>query len=185
MKTLNRYINETLTCLHSKHINEWKANNKNVSSIWEQYFVYKIDENEPTSRLKIISNACEGFKTHKNNVYVNGKRITLDPGGYYISDNFSPGIYNVLLPSLLENITNCFYMFYGCENLISVPFIDTSKVHNMYCMFKNCERLQNVPLFNTSKVKNMSLMFYGCNNLNEQTKQEWSQIYDFEKDDKK
>lgn len=183
MKTLNNYINETLNCSHSEHINEWKANTKNVSSINKQYFVYKIDENEPTTSLKIISNACEGFKTHKNNVYVNGKRVELDPGGYI--DKCGPGIYNVLLPSLVENITNCFYVFFDCKNLISVPFIDTSKVHNMYCMFKNCERLQNVPLFNTSKVKNMLCMFQGCNNLNKDTEREWSTVYDFEIHDKK
>lgn len=173
MKTLNNYINE------------WKANTKNVSSIGKQYFVYEIDKNEQTSSLKIISNACEGFKTHKNHVYVNGKRVTLDPGGYYISDNLSPGIYYVLLPSLLENITNCFYMFFGCANLVSVPFMDTSNSINMYCMFKSCKKLKNVPLFNTNKVKNMSAMFQGCDNLSEETKHKWSQVYDFKKQDMK
>lgn len=101
------------------------------------------------------------------------------------------------------------HMFEGCNNLTGVPSFDTSKVLNMYNMFRNCTNIETVPLFDTKKVKRMwgmfsgctnlkevplfhtnmymdySNMFYKCKNLSVETKQRWSKVYDFNKNDKK
>ena len=69
-----------------------------------------------------------------------------------------------------ENVENMKYMFYNCENIeiIDLSSIDTKKVTDMRYMFYNCKKLNNINLssFNTNKVKNMGWMFYQCNNLN-------------------
>ena len=64
-----------------------------------------------------------------------------------------------------SNVTNMSYMFSNCENLTSVPLLDTSKVTNMGSMFYYCSKLTSVPLLDTSKVTNMSYMFSNCENL--------------------
>lgn len=108
-----------------------------------------------------------------------------------------------------DKVNNMEYMFCGCENLISVPkFIttsvvnmkkmfcdckkiktipkfDTTNVQDMTLMFELCKRLESVPLFVINEETNLKNMFYNCNELNMKTKQEWSQIYDFDKHDKK
>ena len=57
------------------------------------------------------------------------------------------------------------YMFYGCNNLTTIPLLDTSKVTKMYGMFSNCRNLTTIPQLDTSKVTNMSDMFYSCSSL--------------------
>ena len=65
------------------------------------------------------------------------------------------------------NLTDCSYMFSGCENIKYIHFtnFNTSNVNNMSHMFCECESLNSLPdisKWNTSNVNNMSLMFYGC-----------------------
>ena len=59
-----------------------------------------------------------------------------------------------------SNVTNMSNMFSKCNNLQTIPLIDTSNVTNMSNMFSNCNNLQTIPLLNTSNVTNMSNMFY-------------------------
>ena len=75
-------------------------------------------------------------------------------------------------------------MFAFCTNIKEVPLFNTKNVENMNNMFINCYNIEDVPLFDTNKVKNMSNMFYKCHKLSERTKQEWSRIYDFKKQNK-
>lgn len=83
------------------------------------------------------------------------------------------------------NVKSMESMFSSCDNMISAPNFDTINVENMKQMFWGCKNLKEVPLFDTRKVKDMDNMFWGCNNLSEETKQEWSQVYDFEKHEMK
>lgn len=186
MKTLNNYINE------------WKANSNNVSFIETRYFIYRNDEK---GLIKIFDEDWIQHNNYKDKVYINRKHVQIDNQGW-TRNEYEPGIYYVSIKDI-DKVTNCLYMFYYCKQLVYVPLFDTSKVENMQCMFKYCSSLDNVQLFNTSNVKYMDEMFYGCENLisvplfdiskietmnymfihcknlNKQTKQEWSQVYDF------
>ena len=56
-------------------------------------------------------------------------------------------------------------MFYYCNNLESIPLIDTSNVTIMDSMFYYCNKLESIPQLITSKCTNMRSMFYYCTNL--------------------
>ena len=67
------------------------------------------------------------------------------------------------------NLTDCSYMFAGCENIVNINFISfiTKDVTNMKYMFYNCYKMKNINLysFQTTNVRDMSGMFKDCNNL--------------------
>ena len=169
MKTLNNYINE------------WKVNTTTLSSIQETpYFIYKVREK---STIRIFDDEFELLKKFKNKVYINGKHIEITHDGLTV-EKYEPGTYKVYIEDI-NDITDCTCMFQYCCELISVPFFDTSKVDSMEFMFKSCENLEKVPLLNTDKVDYMSDMFSDCYNLSDETKKEWSQIYDFTTDKRK
>lgn len=64
-----------------------------------------------------------------------------------------------------ENITNMGDMFANCNNLQTIPLLNTRKVTNMVSMFVGCTNLQTIPELNTSRVTNMAYMFQNCKNL--------------------
>lgn len=55
----------------------------------------------------------------------------------------------------LVGVTNMTCAFLYCNNLISVPWTDTSTVTNMHAMFDRCSSLTSVPLFDTSHVTSL------------------------------
>ena len=63
-----------------------------------------------------------------------------------------------------EGVTDMSNMFNSCNNLQTIPLIDTSKVGNMSYMFSNCG-IQTIPLLDTSNVSNAYNMFYYCGSL--------------------
>ena len=64
-----------------------------------------------------------------------------------------------------SNVIQMTYMFNNCTNLQTIPLLDTSNVIYMGSMFYKCPNLQTIPLLDTSNVINMSFMFYNCNSL--------------------
>ena len=60
------------------------------------------------------------------------------------------------------NIKDTSYMFYSCENLISIPELNTGNVTNMGYMFYYCTSLTTIPQLDTINVKNMTSMFNNC-----------------------
>ena len=66
-------------------------------------------------------------------------------------------------------ITNCVYMFCGCDKLSTIDFssFNSQNIKNMGYMFYNCEQLTNLDLssFNTRDVINMDNIFTGCEKL--------------------
>ena len=68
-----------------------------------------------------------------------------------------------------QNVTNMKYMFHRCKNLkeINLFSIVTRNVTDMHDMFSFCENLVNLDLtsFDTKNVINMDYMFYNCNKL--------------------
>ena len=78
------------------------------------------------------------------------------------------GEYNIKLKFSI-NLTDCSYMFAGCDNIIDINFISfkTKYVKSMKYMFYNCKKLTKLNLlsFDTGLVNDMSSMFSGCQNL--------------------
>lgn len=74
-----------------------------------------------------------------------------------------------------SGVTNMRYMFCYCENILTIPYIDTSNVTDMYYMFQGCSKLETIPSIDTSKVQTMYRMFsdtaisslpeFDCSNL--------------------
>lgn len=62
-------------------------------------------------------------------------------------------------------VSDMHYMFYNCQQLVSVQLFDTSSVTSMSFMFNSCSTLTSVPLFNTSSVTSMFSMFNRCSSL--------------------
>ena len=58
-------------------------------------------------------------------------------------------------------------MFSNCENLETIPYIDTSRVTNMGSMFSNCFKLKTIPQLDTSKVEDVRYMFGGCEEIDD------------------
>lgn len=65
------------------------------------------------------------------------------------------------------DVINMANMFSWCENLKTIPLLDTSNVTNMAGMFSFCSNLKTIPKINTAKVTDMSTMFSVCKNLEE------------------
>ncbi len=69
----------------------------------------------------------------------------------------------------VTEMTDASYMFYYCNNLVSVDVsgFDTSQVTDMQSMFYGCESLRNLDVsgFDTSQVTDMESMFRKCKNL--------------------
>ena len=168
MKTLNNYITE------------WKVSADNIYMFKGTCFIYKLTTN---TKIKIFDKDWAQFKDYKDKVYINRKHVKIDDNGNSII-KFKPGTCYVEIKDI-DNVTNCQYMFFDCTDLVEVPLFDTSKVKNMYSMFYHCVNLREVPLFNISKVKDIDGMFYQCYKLSDETRQNWLQIYDFIKNNKK
>ena len=64
-----------------------------------------------------------------------------------------------------NGVTDMESMFNDCQNIKTIPQIDTSNVTNMKAIFFNCINLQTIPPLNTSNVANMREMFSQCGNL--------------------
>lgn len=57
------------------------------------------------------------------------------------------------------------YTFYGCRNLLSVPYIESYYATSMTYMFKDCYSLSETPDIRTDNCTDMSYMFHNCENL--------------------
>jgi len=79
------------------------------------------------------------------------------------------GKYNIKL-KFNNSLTDCSYMFAGCNNIINIDFttFSTKNINNMEYMFCGCKfKSINLFSFDTQNVINMNHMFYDCSNLNE------------------
>lgn len=119
----------------------------------------------------IDSNGClklEGNGTWKGlgNRYIIGEENMRLPKWLDYTDEIITAKINVI------GMTNCNYLFYGCDNLVKIDISDwdTSNVTNMEAMFAWCQKLQSLDdleTLDTSNVKNMSRMFQGCMGLSQ------------------
>lgn len=191
MKSLNNYISEKLVI------------NKDFKKLED--FVYN---HEGSGFIKIFDGEdWPQFRNYRDKVYINGENVELQNDGWTLK-TYKPGLYNVYIENL-EQLKNAYLMFWRCEELEKVPLFDTTNLRIMDYMFQMCTGLEEVALFDTSKVttmngtfqhtglknvplfdtrsveeNHMGMMFANCYKLSKETKQRWSKIYDFERNNK-
>lgn len=187
----------------SNLINEWTLKNNSIKDIKssKNTFIYYVDSIGDT--IKVFDPKWPEFDKYKDKVYINGHKYELAPTGYTRA-KFMRQTWEIYI-SDIENVENCDNMFLTCLQLKNVKFFNSYKATSMESMFQNCKHLEEVEFLNTSNVKNMNWMFcdclrlkniqlfnvrkdvrtvsmfHGCERLNEQTKKEWSSVYDFER----
>lgn len=76
-----------------------------------------------------------------------------------------------VVPDLITTtpLANTASMFDGCENITTIPQLDTSNVTNMASMFRICKQITTIPQLDTSKVKSFTSIFSGCELIKEIT----------------
>ena len=91
----------------------------------------------------------------------------LIPFSYFYKFN-KEGTYKIKY-SFPNNLTNFYYLFYDCKNIISLDFthFNTNEVTNIYGMFYKCSSLSKINLsnFNTENMTDMSCLFSHCSSL--------------------
>ena len=88
---------------------------------------------------------------------------------YYFIPTISK-IYTIRITFGEQLVSDCSYMFYNCDKIISIDFsyFNSSNVNNMRYMFHGCVNLRDIDFTNidTTNVINMERMFYDCMKLN-------------------
>ena len=140
---------------------------------------YGIKDNKKDSNLKIRLLGKEFVEKNKKNcsLIINGEIEELKEE-YQLSDKNTE--LNVILLKENDEITDMSYMFYECENLLSISDESkwkTDKVTDLSYMFYNCASLETLPKnlenLGTSNVKNMTYMFSGCKLLSKLNVKNW------------
>ena len=164
----NSNISDTGTNeLENKYINKIKISlfvgKENINK--EVYFLDNY-EYVDTEGIKHNHDNLKELNNLNANIYINKYSNRKNFKKYFIPKK--EGIYLILLEFKI-NLTDCSYMFAGCENIMKIKFIsfDTKYVSNMKYMFYDCSSIQqlNLSSFITKNVNNMSNMFSGCKTL--------------------
>ena len=151
---------------------------KNILNINEIDILIKIYKEDINKKIYFLNedyteykdkNLIENYNHDKFNVlntelYINNKSLKYK--NYFKPDK--DGEYKIKLKFFI-NLTDCSYMFAGCDNIIKLNFIsfNTFFVKNMKYMFYGCTNLKEINLlsFDTTNVIDMSYMFYECEDL--------------------
>lgn len=94
--------------------------------------------------------------------------ITTGGGTFVVPDGmkFSYSTFTEIPENFIfTNISDTSYMFNGCNNLQTIPQINTTNATNMKNMFTGCAKLQSIPYFDTHNVTSMQDMFSGCTSI--------------------
>lgn len=75
--------------------------------------------------------------------------------------------YFTTVPDIYDfsNCTDMNFMFSGCQDLVTIPQIVTSKVTRMFYMFQSAYALETIPPLDTRNVWEMTYMFIYCRKL--------------------
>ena len=85
---------------------------------------------------------------------------------YYLFINYKgTSIDDLIQPNDTENVTNMSSMCSYCDNLTTIPQLNTSKVTSIDAIFYNCSKLTTIPALDVSKVKYATNSFNNCSNL--------------------
>ena len=137
-----------------------------VDNFKDKEKIYFLDNYEYKDN-KGISHFHDNLKElNKINTELYINKIKYDYEKYFVPKNI--GEYNIKLKFNI-NLSNCSYMFAGCDKIKSINFIKftTKYIKNMKYMFAECKNLRNIDLFlfNTKNVNNLDHIFYECKNL--------------------
>ena len=166
-----------LKSIINEFINKYKYNQNKYNQI---NILIKIDKEDINKEIYFLDNYefednqgkqhfhdnLKELKDINTELYINNKK-------YEYSKCFIPekeGEYKINLKFNI-NLSNCRYMFAGCEKIKKIDFISfhSKYVTNMKYMFYKCNNLKiinNLFSFDTSNTINMSYMFSECKNLN-------------------
>ena len=164
-----------------EYINYFKANDKynyNQNFKNEIDILIKVDENDIGKEIYFLDNYEYRDKEGKNHCHDNLKELDNLNTEIYIKKKeqeykkyFIPerkGKYKIKIKFNIK-LTDCSYMFAGCENIIDINFIsfNTKYITNMKYMFHLCKNLKNINLYSleTQNVSDISDMFSFCENL--------------------
>ena len=148
-----------------------------TAQINAQDFSSKIESIEtgitPTGTLDITTNGIVDVTNYeKANVNVPSGGNTLknlldatQSAQYLFSEYKGTSVDNLIQPNDTEIVANMNEMFYNCNNLTTIPLLNTSTVTTMRNMFQGCNKLTTIPLLDTSNVLNMDSMFQSCQYL--------------------
>ena len=117
-----------------------------------------------------------GYQNGITNTPVIGGKIRLyDYGNKFTNTNF-----DALINWFdFKGITDMEDMFYSCEQLTNIDYIDTSSAITMKNMFNGCINLKKFILkLDTSNVTDMSYMFMDCHNLTSIPQLDTSKVID-------
>ena len=128
--------------------------------------LYNEGINEQKSKLETINITENGTYTKEdgyNHIEVNvPPKINIQEAGI----KFSYSTFTEVPECAdFEGITDMNYMFSNCQNLQTIPLIDTSNVTNMSNMFYECGNLRTIPQIDTSSAIDMNYMFHQCTSL--------------------
>ena len=85
---------------------------------------------------------------------------------YYLFNSYKgTSIDDLIQPNDTENVTNMSSMFSYCDNITTIPQLNTSKVTSIDGIFYNCSELTTIPALDVSKVKYATNSFINCMNL--------------------
>ena len=163
-------------------INEYKysrnmINNKKIDN--EIEILLNVKGKDINKEVYFLDNYESKYNEIKTFLHNNLKELNIQNTILYINNEkyqfhkyFKPekeGEYRIKL-IFNTNLTDCSYMFAGCENILEIKFIffNTKYATNMKYMFHRCYNLKiiNLLLFDTKNVTDMSDMFSFCLSLN-------------------
>lgn len=121
---------------------------------------------------KVTVNASQYGQTKRNEGYEEGydegfeRGVSVQKISMRYGTKFAYSTFKSVPSSSLDwyGVKDMSFMFYECQNLTTIPSIDTSSVTTMYNAFYGCN-IETIPLLDTSKVTNMQGAFYSCTNL--------------------
>ena len=131
------------------------------------FFLDNIDYLDHKTNVRHYHDNLKELNRLNTKLFINKKECKYSK--YFIP--YKEGIYEIKL-LIYINMQNCSYMFYNCQNIISINItnFNTSNVTDMQKMFFNCSNLttlSDISKWNTDNVNNMNWMFFNCSKLSD------------------
>jgi len=154
------------------------ASKNEDNCINEINILVNIETEDINKNIYFLDNYKSETENEEKHLHNNLNELNESNTELYINNNkkiyrkyFRPEIEGKYTIKLIFNsyITDCSYMFAGCENIININFIsfDTKYITNMEYMFYKCTNITNLNLFSfdTRNVIDMKYMFYRCQKI--------------------
>ena len=131
------------------------------------FFLDNTDYIDPKTNVRHYHDNLKELNRLNTKLFINKNECKYSK--YFIP--YKEGIYEIKL-LIYINMQNCSYMFYNCQNIISINIsnFNTSNVTDMQKMFFNCSNLttlSDISKWNTDNVNNINWMFFNCSKLSD------------------